>query len=208
MAELIHADSSEVVERFAAVLEAGGTVVFPTDTVYAIGALPGRAEAVARIFDLKRRPLGMHLTVLVADEAQVASVSADDRPRPRALMRRFWPGQVTLVLPVARREVAHLGADDGTIGVRCPDHELVRAVAARAGPIATTSANLHRSPTPATAAAVVEQLPDIDLVVDGGELARGMPSTVVDVTGAEPVVLRNGVIELDRIMKAWASTSG
>ena len=116
-------------------------------------------------------------------------------------MNRFWPGQVTLVLPEARAAVAHLGADDGTVGIRCPDHELTRAIAARVGPIATTSANVHQAPTPVVATAVSEQLPGVDLVVDGGEPVAGIPSTVVDVTGTHPNVLRVGTVPTAQVIE-------
>ncbi len=208
MASLISADADGAIDRIVTALEDGGTVVFPTDTVYAIAALPVHAEAVSRIFDLKRRPPGMHLTAFVSDMTQVPLVSTDRRAGPRALMDRFWPGQVTLVLPRATPLVAYLGADDGTVGVRCPDHALARAVAATTGPVATTSANVHGSPTPSGATEVLAQLPAVDLVVDGGRSLSGTPSTVLDVTTVVPRLLRDGAVEADRLMAAWEAATG
>lgn len=208
MAGLISADAAGVIEKLASVLDEGGTVVFPTDTVYALAALPGHAQAITRIFELKMRPPEMHLTTLLSDMAQVPLVSRDDRAGPRALMREFWPGQVTLVLPHATPLVEGLGADDGTVGARCPDYPLARALAARVGPVATTSANVHGAPTPATAREVSVQLPEVDLVVDAGKPLEGTPSTVVDVTGAAPHVLRAGAVAADQLMAAWPAATG
>lgn len=100
-----------------------------------------------------------------------------------------------MVLQADPTTAALVGATDGSIGVRCPEHQLVRAVAERLGPIATTSANLHGEPTPATAAGVAEAFPALPLLVDGGT-CDGAPSTVVDSRGSEPVVLRQGEVRV------------
>ncbi len=197
MAELIRADSSEVLERVVAVLNDGCTVVLPTDTVYGLAVLPSIAQAVDRVFELKQRPAGLHLAVLVAEPGQVGLVSADRRPQVGALMSAFWPGPLTLVLGEASK------LDDGTVGVRCPDHDLVRAIAARVGPIAVTSANAHGQPTPADAAEAAEQLGGVDLVIDGGECPGGVASTVVNITGPIPTVLRQGPISPKSIQETW-----
>lgn len=208
MAELIRAEAAETVGRLAACLAAGGVAVIPTDTVYGLAALPSRPDAVARIFELKQRPVGMHLAVLVAGPDQLPLVSSDDRPAVRQLGQALWPGALTLVLGGAAPEFDALGNSDGTIGVRCPDHDLVRAVAARVGPIAATSANLHGRPTPDEALAVAAELPGADLVVDGGPATGGVASTVVSVVGETPTVLRNGPISLAEIQRVWAQAAG
>lgn len=193
----------EAVAAAVEVLEAGGTVVVPTDTVYGLAALPSRPEAVTRVFDLKSRPQGMHLAVLISGPEQLPAVSRDHRPGVAALAIELWPGPLTLVLPGATELVEGLGEADGTVGVRCPDSDLVRAIAAEVGPIAVTSANVHGRSTPATAAEIAVELPGVDLIIDGGESTGGVPSTVVGLAGDVPEILRPGPLALDRILRAW-----
>ena len=163
-------------------LRAGGAVVLPTDTVYGLAALPGHQDL---LYDLKGRPASVPIAVLVADVEQAATiVRLDDRAR--RLADAFWPGPLTIVLaPVA---------GDATVGVRCPAHELVRALAARVGPLPTTSANRHGQPTPRTAAEAAAALAGQPaLVIDGGPCGD-TASTVVDLTGEQLVVLREGAL--------------
>ncbi len=204
MAPLILQASAEALDTLTDVLLSGGVAVIPTDTVYGLAALPGHPGAVERVFEIKERPAGMHLAVLVAGADQIPKVSADDRPGIAAVAEALWPGALTLVLQRATGLASGLGADDGTIGVRCPDHRFITDLAARVGPIAATSANLHGQPTPPTAAAVAEQLPSVDLVVDGGVCAGGLASTVVMLADDGPVELRSGPVSLDAVTAAWA----
>ena len=204
MARLISADPIDAACIEAVmVLRSGGTVVLPTDTVYGLGALPDRADGVQAIFDLKQRPPDMHLAVLVAGPEQLSMVSTDTRPGVAALARAFWPGALTMVLPHATPLVANLGGADGTVGVRCPDNELVRALARLVGPLAVTSANLHGVPTPDTAPEVAVALPAVDLVIDGGRCEGGVPSTVIDVVGGEPRILRLGPVGEAAVVEVW-----
>lgn len=164
-----------------AALRAGEVVVVPTDTVYGLAVDPRRPGATDRLYALKQRPADVPIPVLAADVDQAFSLAADDVPAAaRRLAERFWPGGLTIVLP--RRAGLGLdlgGPDDATIGVRVPDHEVVLALAAEVGPLATTSANRHGEPTPETASEVVEVLAGpVAVVLDGGRCA-GAPSTVV-----------------------------
>ena len=183
--------------RAARALRAGEVVVVPTDTVYGLAADAFRPEATEALFTLKRRPEEVALPVLVASVEQALALAADDLPAiARRLMRRWWPGPLTLVLP--RRPGLGLdlgGSDDTTIGVRLPDHPVPTALAAAVGPLAVTSANLHGGPTPATVSKVLDQLGrERDLVaLDGGALA-GRPSTVVSCLGGRLRVLREGTV--------------
>ncbi len=193
MARTIDASSpeaiDEAIDEAAAVLEAGGVVVVPTDTVYGLAA---RAEHRGALYPLKGRPEGVPVAVLVADAAQAWTLA---RPSPlaRRLAARFWPGPLTVVCDAEARW------GEPTVGVRCPDHDLVRALAARVGPVATTSANRHGEPTPADAAAAAASLlGEVALVLDGGT-CEGRPSTVVDATGDEPAVLRLGAIAAESL---------
>lgn len=186
---------ADAVERAAEVLEAGGCVVLPTDTVYGVAALASVPGAAGRLFAAKERAADHPLAVLVADVDQVLSLVAPPSAVARRAMDRHWPGPLTLVLRRApEAEVMELGGDPGTIGVRCPDHAFVRALAARVGPIATTSANRTGEPTPPTAAEAAGALAVApDLVVDGGP-AGALASTVVDASAEPWRVLRVGAL--------------
>ncbi len=170
----------------------GDIVGLPTDTVYGLAADPFRTGAADRLFRIKGRPRSVELPVLVADEGQALGLVTSVPAVGRRLMAAFWPGALTLVLPRRPELEADLGDDDATIGVRCPDHPVPQALCARVGPLATTSANRHGM-EPATTAAAVAALDGVAVVLDAGPCA-GAPSTVVDCTGVEPKLLREGRI--------------
>jgi L-threonylcarbamoyladenylate synthase len=190
-------DDPDALAAAASVLRGGGAVVIPTETVYGVAALPSVAGATETLFALKGRPTDVPLAVLVDDLAQVLPwLDLDALPAAStALAERFWPGPLTLVLPRRAGLALALGGSPATVGVRCPDHGFARALAAEVGPVATTSANRHGEPTPHTAADAAAALAGaVDLVVDGGR-CDSAPSTVVDLTGVDPVVVRAGAIE-------------
>lgn len=182
-------------DRAGAVLRSGHAIVMPTDTVYGLAVVPEVAGAIDQLFTLKDRSAGQPIAVLVADVAQALALVEPPSDEVRAWMDHWWPGPLTLVL---RRSDAALGLDLGgapaTIGVRCPDHAFVRALAAAVGPIAATSANRSGAPTPATAAeAAASLIAPVPLVVDGGP-AGTLASTVVDATDHRWRILREGAI--------------
>ncbi|MBV9951168.1 MAG: threonylcarbamoyl-AMP synthase [Acidimicrobiia bacterium] len=192
--------------RAAAALRAGEVVLLPTDTVYGIAVRAELPGATARLFSLKDRAEVQPVAVLVADRDQALALAA--RPDDDAVLRvmeQLWPGPLTLVLRrAADAEQLELGGDPTTIGIRCPDHDFVRALAAEVGPLATTSANRHGEPTPASAAeAAASLVGPVALVVDGGP-AGTIASTVVDLTGTEPRVLRQGAVTVADIERALA----
>ena len=196
MTELVLADDGAV-DPIADVLRSGGVVILPTDTVYGLAAAAGRPDAVARLFELKGRDADVPVAVLCADAEQALALGEDTGPLAARLAGAHWPGPLTLVLPRRAGLGWELGEPADTIGVRCPAHAIVRAVAARIGPIATTSANRHGQPTPSTAREAAGALTGgVDLVVDGGELA-GVASTVVDVVARPPRILRQGPLHVD-----------
>ncbi len=174
-------------------LRRGEVVGIPTDTVYGLAVIPSLAGAVERLFIAKGRPASVPVAVLVSDAEAAQALCASALPPD--LVDRHWPGPLTLV--VRRRDDVdwELGGDPKTIGVRCPDHALVRELCVSAGPLATTSANLHGHPSPTSALGVAEEMAGgpVALVLDGGECA-GSPSTVVDMTGEAPVLLREGAL--------------
>lgn len=189
---VVPVDAPDVVDRVCEVLRRGGVVVLPTETVYGLAALASDAGATATVFERKGRGADVPVAVLCADADQALDLAEEPPALARSLAAAHWPGPLTMVLRRRRDLGWSLGEPSTTIGLRCPDHDLVRAVAARIGPLATTSANRHGQPTPAGAVEAAEQLlGPVDLVVDGGALV-GTPSTVVDLTGDEPEVLRQG----------------
>lgn len=180
----ISTDPAGAVDAAVACLQAGGVVVLPTETVYGVAAIADNSSAVEELFVRKGRPADRRVAVLVADLDQARSLAVVDG-RTIALAEVAWPGPLTMVLPTAP------GSDEATVGVRCPDHALVQAVATSVGPIATTSANRSGDPTPADAASAAASLGGDLLVLDDGR-CTGMPSTVVDLTVDPAVILREG----------------
>ena len=191
------------VARVADALRTGGAAVLPTDTVYGLAALASEPGATERLFALKGRRPDVPLAVLVADRAAGVALADGVGDDVLRIMAAFWPGPLTLVLRRGPVSVAwDLGGDGATIGVRCPAHPLVRAIAAEVGPLATTSANRHGASTPATAAEAAGSLVGpVEVVVDGGRI-EGTASTVLDVTGPTWRVLRDGPVSLDRLRAA------
>ena len=189
------------VARAAAVLRAGGLVALPTETVYGLGANALDPRAVARIFAAKRRPAFDPLIVHVATLDDWSRVASAMPPQALALARRFWPGPLTLVLPKLPAIPDIVTSGLPTVGVRVPDHALMRAVLERAGcPVAAPSANRFGRLSPTRAAHVVEQLgDDIDLVLDGGPCAVGVESTIVRPDADGVTVLRLGGLPVEQI---------
>jgi L-threonylcarbamoyladenylate synthase len=187
----------------AAVLQRGGLVAFPTETVYGLGADAFDPRAVARIFEVKARPSFDPLIVHLAEVASLDWVAVSDDPRARELAARFWPGPLTLVLK-RRPEVPDIvtaGLD--TVGVRVPAHPAARALIAAAGtPLAAPSANPFGYVSPTTAAHVAELLGDkVDLVLDGGPCRVGLESTILSLAG-DPVILRPGGLPREALEQA------
>jgi tRNA threonylcarbamoyl adenosine modification protein (Sua5/YciO/YrdC/YwlC family) len=193
------------VEEVVAAHEAALPVVLPTDTVYGVAVDPSRPGATARLFAVKQRPTAVALPVLAGDVEDAFALAGDVPAPARVLAERFWPGGLTLVVPRRAGLGYDLGGeDDATIGLRVPDQDLVRRIARRVGPLATTSANLHGRPTPETAAEVAEELgAAVAAVLDGGPCA-GAPSTVVACTAAGATVLREGRIPSAEVAGALA----
>ncbi|MFL5673465.1 MAG: L-threonylcarbamoyladenylate synthase [Chloroflexota bacterium] len=184
-----------------AVLEAGGIVALPTDTVYGIAVALSTAGGVERLFAVKRRPPDKGIMLLLDDAAQAATIGLMG-PAASALAEACWPGGLTVVVP-QRPDVrlpAALTGGARTIGLRVPDHGAPRALARAVGALPTTSANVSGLPEARDATEIVEQLgDDIDLVLDGGRAHGGPPSTVVDCTGPVLKVIRIGAVPLERV---------
>jgi len=184
------------------VLQGGWPVAIPTDTVYGLAVDPFRPGATDRVFEAKCRPRDLHLPMLVAGREQAMALAGDLGDGALALMERFWPGPLTLVVRSRPGLGADLGVDDGTIGMRCPAHPVARGLCAMAGPLATTSANLHGQSPLVTAGEVASTFgASVPVVLDGGP-CTGLASTVVDCTTPEPRLLRQGGVEWQEVMAA------
>ena len=192
----------DAVQQAAEALAGGWPIAIPTDTVYGLAADPFVAGASDRVFEAKRRPRDLNLPLLVDGMEQALSVSTAVPHVALALMDRFWPGALTLVIPVRPGLGADLGDDEATVGVRCPAHPVPLALCTAAGPLATTSANRHGQPTLTTAAEVAKEFGDTVAVVLDAGTCTGAPSTVVDCTGVEPKLLREGRIPWAEVLAA------
>lgn len=200
----IRADAPDpaVIAEAAAILRAGGLVAFPTETVYGLGANAFDAEAVAGIFRAKGRPTNDPIIVHLADLAQLADVTLDAPPLAYALAEPFWPGPLTLVLLRNTRVPANVSAGRDTVAVRMPAHPVARALIAGAGvPVAAPSANTFSRPSATTAQHVWDDLHGrIALILDGGPTPLGVESTVLDLTGPQPVILRPGGVSMEALL--------
>ena len=187
-------------------LRGGGIVAVPTDTVYGIAADMALPDAIERLFAAKRRPPEKAVAVLLAEAAQAEALGVVG-PAARVLGERFWPGGLTLVLPVRpdARLPRVLAGGAPTIGVRVPDHPAPRALAAALGPLPTTSANVSGEVDARDAREIGDRLGEaLALVIDGGPIRGGPASTVVDCTGARPVIRRVGAIAAEEIARVLA----
>lgn len=177
-------------------LRAGKLVAFPTETVYGLGADATNAAAVAAIFKAKRRPADNPLIAHVADEAQLPEICHYPESRAAALIKAFWPGPLTLVLPATDLAKKALTRGLDTVAVRMPAHPVALALIRQAGrPIAAPSANLSGKPSPTSAQHVLEDFAGyIPLILDGGLCKVGIESTVLDLSEETPIILRPGQI--------------
>jgi L-threonylcarbamoyladenylate synthase len=185
-------------------LQSGQLVAFPTDTVYGLGGLAFRAEAIDQLYQVKGRQAAKAIAVLVGESDALTQVTASMGGMAERFARRFWPGPLTLV--VARHpSLPENISPTPTIGVRMPDHPAALALLQAAGPMAVTSANLSGAANTISAQEVYSQLAGrILLILDGGRTPGGLPSTVVDCTGSQPLILRQGPIELEQLLSALA----
>jgi L-threonylcarbamoyladenylate synthase len=183
--------------RAAQLIRGGGVIAFPTDTVYGLGAAADDEIARKRIYRIKGRPTGLPLILMVAAESQLEGwVHIDSRAE--AFARRWWPGPLTLILHAK---------GGGTLGVRIPKHKVALELLRAAGPLMTTSANLHGE-DPAMTPKEAGDLPGVTAVLDGGTAPGGTASTVLDLTGPEAHVLRVGAIPAPELLGPPPSHAG
>lgn len=190
----------ESIAQAAALLRAGQVVGFPTETVYGLGADALNEAAVRAIFAAKERPADNPLIVHVAEPEQLAGL-CQVTPLARELMRAFWPGPLTLLLQKTARVPDVTTAGLSSVAVRCPNHPVAHALLRECGmPVAAPSANRSGRPSPTAAAHVLEDMQGrIPLILDGGPCQVGVESTVLDVTGETPCVLRPGAVTAEMV---------
>jgi L-threonylcarbamoyladenylate synthase len=183
------------------ILQGGGLVGMPTETVYGLGADARNPEALRKIFLAKQRPIDHPLIVHISDAKQLSEWASEVSPLAWRLAEAFWPGPLTLIMPKAPHVLDLITGGQQTIGVRIPHHPIAQALLKSFGSgIAAPSANRFGRISPTTAAAVKEELGDaVDIILDGGPCEVGVESTIVDVSGEHPIILRPGIITADQI---------
>jgi L-threonylcarbamoyladenylate synthase len=194
-------DLEKQITKAVSILKNGGVVAYPTDTVYGLGACMTDTTAVDRIFQVKGRPKGMALPVLLADSSQIREIVKTIPPAAQRLADEFFPGALTIILPKSDAVPEIITGGGTTVAYRIPNHPVPLALIKGLGkPIVGTSANLSGQPSALTAAEVQVQIGDkIDMVIDGGKCPGGIESTVIDLSGDRPVIRRQGAISIERL---------
>ncbi len=197
-------EKEETIKEVLSALKEGLVVAIPTETFYGLAVDPKNEEALRRLFHLKRRPEEKPVLLLIGDLKDLEDLVSNVPPLAKRLMRRFWPGPLTLVLPSREGLPRFLTAGTGKIAVRLSPHPVVRCLTQRFGPLTGTSANPSGTPPARSASEVKRLLPGVDLIVDAGKTGGKRPSTILEVSGDTPRLLREGEIswtELERVLR-------
>ncbi len=199
---LIDQENPQALSLAVEFLQNGEVIAFPTDTVYGIGVRADSEGAVENLYRIKARSFEKPIPVMVASVDQLGRVASFISSDVQRLAARFWPGPLTIVIPKGENLPKNLTHLPG-VGVRIPDHPFILSLLKRCGPLAVTSANLSGQAEALCAKAVLYQLEGrLALVVDGGNSPGGIASTVVDLTGEKPRILREGPIREEQIIRA------
>ena len=199
--EVLSVDHPVVYRHAVDILKHGGTVVFPTDTVYGLAALLFNEDYVERLYVVKGRNSTRAIAVLISDVSDLEMVSVSLSKSAVQLAEQLWPGPLTLVVP-RNPDLPEVLSSLPTVGVRVPDHPVALSLLRMTGPLAVTSANLSGRENTNTAQEAIEQLEGrVDLIIDGGRSPGGIPSTVVDCTTPELKVLRPGPISYNDLSR-------
>jgi L-threonylcarbamoyladenylate synthase len=200
--EILGVESSTAYSRAVQILTAGELIAFPTDTVYGLGAMLDKPEAIEKLFLVKGRDSAKAIAVLIGAVDALPLVAAKMNETARRLAERFWPGPLTLVVPGHPSLPANLSPLP-TVGVRMPDHQAALELLRLTGPLAVTSANLSGAASTIDAQQVYEQLAGrVPLILDGGKTPGGTSSTVVDCNGQTLIILRQGPLSLEQLEAA------
>lgn len=193
----------EQIQAAARIIQNGGLVAFPTETVYGLGANALNPLAVAKIFALKERPTFDPLIVHIASFDDLQTLTNEPTDLVLKLARKFWPGPLTIVLPKSKAVPDIVTSDLPTVGIRMPDNEIALSLIRTSKcPIAAPSANKFGNLSPVSAHHVRKQLPNVDFILDGGKAKIGIESTIVSIEGNICTMLRPGKITIDEIKKA------
>lgn len=193
----------------AEVLKQGGLVVFPTETVYGLGVMMDKEEALQKVYEIKGRDTSKPLSILAADVSQVYEAAEIIEKEPvERIAAAFWPGPLTMVFPKDPQVPDAVTAGKDTIGIRIPDHPFAKALVELVGaPLATTSANLSGMPAAVSAEEAFQALNGkVDLIIDGGTSTVKVASTVAAIEGKEITVYREGVISKEALLQAISGT--
>ncbi|MCK4443693.1 MAG: threonylcarbamoyl-AMP synthase [Thermoplasmata archaeon] len=191
--------SEEQLQEAIEVLKAGGTIVYPTDTLYGLGVDPFNEDAVKKMFDIKKRPYDMPVSIAVHDISQIEDhVELTDLAKQATW--EFLPGPLTILLKKKDTSSLPIVSSKNKLGVRILDHPVALPILERFGPMTSTSANLHKQNPPTRIEEAIEQLGDsVDIYIDSGKCRYGQESTVLDVSTDSPKIIRPGVISRKRL---------
>ncbi len=193
-----------ILQRAAEIIRTGGLVAFPTETVYGLGGDAFDEQAASKIYSAKGRPSDNPLIVHIAHAQDMAELCDEVPDAAYRLAQIFWPGPLTIIIPKNNRVPSAVTGGLNTVAVRLPSHAAARRFIELSGTyIAAPSANLSGRPSPTRAAHVIEDLSGrVDMIIDGGNIEIGLESTIVDLTGDVPVILRPGFITLEMLQEA------
>lgn len=194
-------ENPESINSALSLFRDGEIVAFPTDTVYGLGADPFQASGIIKLFEAKGRDSNKAIAILIGSMDQ-ASLITDHMPEMAIrLCEVFWPGGLTVIVP-RKNTLPELISNTDRIGIRMPNHPVTLEMLKTFGPLATTSANLSGKPDAVSAQDVFDQLNNrVPLILDGGKCPGGTPSTVIDCSGAEPIILREGPVSNEQLLK-------
>ena len=194
--------SGPTLDQALGVLATGGLLIYPTDTFYALGGLASSPRVALRVREAKGRPEGKALPLIVGNLEQAMGLAAIWPPAAERLARRFWPGPLSLVVGARPGLPEPLLGGASSLALRVPGRGLPRRLALAAGPLISTSANRSGEPAPVTCGEAVASVGSLaDLALDGGP-GKPLPSTIVDLTGPQPRLLRAGVVAWDDVLSA------
>ncbi len=201
---------ARAVDEASRLIRAGGVVAFPTDTLYGLAADPFSPAAVQRVFDVKGRGAERALPLVAADVSQIEDRIGALSPLTVRLARRFWPGPLTVLIPAPATLGPNVTGGTGRVGVRVPDHPVARALCrACGGPLIATSANRSGEPATEEPDEVIRTLGNvIDGILDGGRAPGGPPSTVIDLAGEAPRLVRAGAIAWEDVQRFLRTGAG
>ena len=184
-------------------IQSGGIVAFPTETFYGLAVDPRSSAAVRKILQVKHRSGDQPIPLIAESRLQVVEHAGTMTPLGERLAAHCWPGPLTLIIAASPKLCAGVTGGTGTVAVRVPDHRVACAIARAVGfPVTSTSANRSGQPPASSADEVAASLgDDLDVLVDAGPTPGGLPSTIVDVTGSEPILVRPGAVHWERVLK-------